>query len=162
MRTLPVPPGAATAAAAVSMPGAHGVAPPASVGAVAEALQSSDKKGTPNASMMRGSGLAELSYNFYQDSVKATIRKEQPGISTDEKEPFEAQAAAAKDVCSQMQAVVKNSRVVAFPAARSTHDGALAASAAPAVAMEVEGVFKNCPTCRQGAFSFLCCCWYGW
>lgn len=114
--------------------------------AVAEAPQPGDKKRTPNASMMRGSGRAKSSYNFYQDSVKATIRKEQPGISmpdlrkemmarwnamsTEEKQPFEAQGAVAREQFSQMQAVAKNSPVDTSPAAQSTPAGALAASAA--------------------------------
>lgn len=112
-------------------------------------LQSGDKKGT-SASMMRGSSRAKSSYNFYQDSVKAAIRKEQPGISmpdlrkvmmarwnamsTEEKEPFEAQGAAAKEVFSQMQAgaaAVANTSAVlpdASPVAGSTPDETLAAS----------------------------------
>ena len=79
---------------------------------------------TASMSLMRGSGRAKSSYNFYQDYIKPTIRKEMPGLSmqelrkemmarwnamsAEEKEPFERQGAMARELKSQMQAASKS------------------------------------------------------
>ena len=73
--------------------------------------------------MMRGSARAKSAYNFYQDSVKATIRREQPGIgmaelrkemmarwsalSVEERAPYEQQGAVAREMFNAMQAETK-------------------------------------------------------
>lgn len=119
--------------------------------------------GTPNASIMRGNGRAKSAYNFYQDSVKVTIRQEQPGISmpdlrkemmarwnamtTEEKEPFEAQGAAAKEMFGHMQSANKSADALdASPAAASTLDEGPAATSVAAVEDEREATTEGADT----------------
>jgi hypothetical protein len=117
--------------------------------AVAAAMQSGTAAGGANASMMRGSARAKSAYNFYQDTIKATIRKEQPGISmpdlrkgmmarwnamaAEEKKPYEAQGAVAREVFNQMQTANKTTAAAAAAAAAATETAAAAAPAPAAV-----------------------------
>lgn len=117
--------------------------------AVAAAMQSG-AVGMSNVSMMRGAGRAKSAYNFYQDSVRANIRKERPRISmpdlrkemmarwsamsAEEKEPYEVQGAVAKELFNQMQAEDKSAAAMgAAPTTASTLDGAPAASSVTAL-----------------------------
>ena len=91
--------------------------------AAGAAVAGAGSSGGGGGGMMRGSARAKSAYNFYQDSVKATIRREQPGIgmadlrkemmarwsvlSVDEKAPYEQQGAVAREMFNAMQAEAK-------------------------------------------------------